>query len=227
MHKAIMMAVAALAVASTSRAVDLKEDAAIKAQFEKLQKAFNAADAKGVAALFADDGDLINPAGQYAKGKLEIEKLAAQDLANIIAGGTSTFTIRDWRFIGNSKDTVLVNATHDFKGGKGPMPEGQVLVTTVMVRRAGQWMVIAARPMVPVKPPSSGAAPAAPGTTKADPTPATPATPAVPAGAAAPAPAPAATPAASAPAAPATPVTPAAAATAPATPATPAVPATK
>lgn len=218
MHKAIMM-LAGLAMATAAQAVDLKEDAAIKLQFEKLQKAFNANDAKGIAALFAEDGDLINPAGQYAKGKAEIEKLAAQDLAAIIAGGTSTFTIRDWRFLGNGKDLVLVNATHDVKGGKGPMPEGRVLLTTVMARRAGQWMCVAARPMVPVKPPAGAAA-----VTPAPAASAAPATPAAPAAAPA-----AASASSSTPAVPATPATPAAtsaapAAVSPSVPATPAAP---
>ncbi len=179
MYKAIMM-VAGLVLASAAGAVDLKDDAALKAQFEKLQKAFNATDAKGVAVLFSDDGDVINPVGLYAKGRAEIEKLVMGDFERL-AGATSTFAITDWRYIGEGKNLVLINGTHEFKGGKGAMPEGKVLLTTIMAKRAGQWMCIAARPMVPVRPPADApkpvAAPAPSATTSVEPV----AAPAVPA----------------------------------------------
>lgn len=158
--KKLMLAVMCGVLSTSVQAADLKTETAIKAQFAALEKAFNAGDAKGIAALFAEDGDLYNPGGVYASGRADIEKVAAGDLAHIIAGGTSTFTVLNWRSIG--KDLVLANATHDFKGSKGPMAEGHVIVTTVFAKRAGQWLCIAARPFVPMTPPAAPAtAPAA------------------------------------------------------------------
>ncbi len=158
--KKLALAVVAVVVASAAFAAD---DVAIKKQFEALSAAFTAKDAKAVAALFAEDGDLINPSGVYAKGRADIEKVAASDIEHFLSKGVNTFTVTDIRML--RSDIAIVNATHVVSGIKGPdgsaQPDLKVLVTVVDVKKGGKWLALAARPMIPFVPPAPAAAPAA------------------------------------------------------------------
>lgn len=150
-------------IAASAFAADMsKDEAAIKADFETVATAFNKADVKLFSSVIADDVDLVNPAGVYAKGRAEVEKLFQSDAEHIIAGGTTTMNVTGIRFV--KADLAIVNAEHSWTGSKGPMPEGKVLVTAVTQKVKGKWLAIAIRPMVPVKPPAAptAAATAAP-----------------------------------------------------------------
>jgi len=157
--KQLTLAVVATVIAASAFAAD---DAGIKKQFEALSAAFTAKDAKAVAALFAEDGDLINPSGVYAKGRADVEKVAAADIQNFLGRGVNTFTISDIRMV--KSDVAIVTGTHTVSGIKGPdgnpAPDMKVLVTVVDVKKGGKWLAAAARPMIPFVPPTA-AAPAA------------------------------------------------------------------
>ena len=57
-----------------STAARAADDQAIKDRVTEFQEAWNKDDTKAMAALWADDGTLINPVGTFAQGPADIEK---------------------------------------------------------------------------------------------------------------------------------------------------------
>ena len=153
MNKLILSATLAL---STACFVANKGEDALRKRISDFQEAFNKHDAKAAAEFFAEDGDLINPMGVTGRGRAEVEKVVAGDLANFIRDGKTTFTITNIRFV--KSDVAVVDMTHEVSGVHGPdgkeMPAMKVLVTGVAVMKKDMWWWVAARPMVPFTPPA-------------------------------------------------------------------------
>lgn len=160
--KKIMFALAALVIAVPTLAkptteINAQDGKAIRARFQDLQKTFNAKDNKAFAALFSEDGDIIDPAGISGKGRPAIEKVVQGDMDHFLMDGKSTFLVTGVRFL--KPDVAIVNATHQVTGITGPdgkkMPPMKVLVTCVMEKEGDVWYFAAARPMVPVMAPAA------------------------------------------------------------------------
>ena len=146
------------------------EEAAVNKRLNDFQAAWDKKDPKAVAAFWAEDGDLVNPMGISATGPAAIEKVVAGDMMNILRDGKTKFTVTKLRF--PKPDVVIVDMTHEISGVHGPngmaMPPMKLLVTGVAMKKAGHWMWLAARPMVPFIPPAppAASAPAAPAPAK-------------------------------------------------------------
>lgn len=145
----------ALALAlSTSVAASPTDD--VNGILKSLEAAFNKGDAKAAAALFADDADVINPAGVPGKGRAGIEKVIATDLATILKGTTHTFTTETVRELG--ANVMLVDAKHEAQNMKmpdGKLQTGKLHVTFVVTKsKLGKLQIAAARPYMFVPPPA-------------------------------------------------------------------------
>jgi uncharacterized protein (TIGR02246 family) len=120
----------------------------INALFQKLTDDFNRGDAKAAAALFAPDADLINPRGVEGKGRTELEKIMATDLATLLKGATNKFTVNTTRQL--APNVWLVDGTHEAQNMK--MPDGKIgtgkihIVTIVTKAPDGKMQIAAARP---------------------------------------------------------------------------------
>jgi uncharacterized protein (TIGR02246 family) len=141
--------VAAVAAATSvpAQAAEAAEKAAIERLSSDFAAAWNAHDAKRMAAVWAEDGDLINPFGQNAHGRADIEKFFAAEQAGAMKGTTytieSTFfreldptcAISDWE--------AVVNGMMD-PSGKA-MPPFRHHVFSVYVQKGGHWHATAVR----------------------------------------------------------------------------------
>jgi uncharacterized protein (TIGR02246 family) len=131
-----------------------KDEAAIRKVFADFAEAWSKDDAKSMAAMWAEGGDVINPQGHKATGRADVEKLFADEHATIFKGSHISFTAGTIRFV---KPDVAVFTTdyavRDAHGPDGsPMATGGI-VTSVMVKKGEKWMTFSARPMVPLPPP--------------------------------------------------------------------------
>jgi uncharacterized protein (TIGR02246 family) len=132
------------------------EDAAILKVHQDFAASWNKHDYKAMAAIFADDADLINPIGRVAKGKAEIEKLYMDE---------QTTGFRGSRFTSDCKagvrvvkpDVAVVTCAFEVTDAKLPdgnrMPPLKGLYTATMIKVNTKWRVVAGRPMIPFAPP--------------------------------------------------------------------------
>lgn len=141
----VAMLLALTAFATTARAAD--EDQGIKDRLAEFAAAWNQHDPKALAAVWAEDGDLINPAGRHAKGRQEVEQLFSDEQEGIFKGTSFQITVESVRMLPG--DIALVDANWKITAAPGagqqpPMPDGHVFM--VMHRESGKWMVVSGRP---------------------------------------------------------------------------------
>jgi uncharacterized protein (TIGR02246 family) len=117
------------------------DEKAIRATADDFVKAFNAADAKAVAALWAPDAEYTDESGQEYQGRAAIEKLYA-DLFKDHPGATMTVTVESVRFLG--PDTAVEKGIAKVKQ---PSPEGTTgaRYSVVHAKRDGKWTMVVAR----------------------------------------------------------------------------------
>ena len=127
----------------------------VNALLKTLGDNINKRDAKAIAAMFADDGDLISPAGVAAKNHADAEKVLSGDINGILKGTTSKFTADSVREVGAG--AWLVDATHEaanMKGPDGKTMTGKLHVVFVLTKnKANKLQFSAARPYMFLPPP--------------------------------------------------------------------------
>jgi uncharacterized protein (TIGR02246 family) len=143
-----------------------KEDDAIKKVADDFSAAWGKPDAaKKMAAMFADDGDLVNPMGEEADGKAAVEKLFEREQGTMFKGSTLVLTVGKVRML--KPDVALGEGTWELTGVH--TPDGKTMnqkgmFSIVLVKAKGKWWISALRPMspppMPPKPPTPPAAPA-------------------------------------------------------------------
>ena len=120
----------------------------IKDRLKEFESAWNKGDTAAMAAVWADDGTLINPVGVFAKGREEMVKVFVQEHAGRFKG--STYENRDVKFQWLSAEVAIVDLTANITGVKGPdgaaAPDYPHHVTWVFMKKDGKWMAAAARP---------------------------------------------------------------------------------
>jgi uncharacterized protein (TIGR02246 family) len=121
-------------VANPAQAADEK---AIRQASADLMKAFNAGDAKAVAAQWTPDGDFMDVQGEVYRGRDAIEKLYTTQFA-LAKGGKLEVTIDSIRFVG--KDTALEKGTAHARPGAG-RAAATTRFTAVRVKRDGKWLL--------------------------------------------------------------------------------------
>lgn len=130
----------------------------VNALLKTVSDGMNKGDAKAAAAAWADDGDLINPAGVVGKGHAGVEKVLAGDIATILKGTTSKFTVETTRDLGNG--IWLVDATHEAQNMTGPDGKkmtGKLHVAIVLTTSKDKKLqVAAARPYMYMPAPPAG-----------------------------------------------------------------------
>lgn len=116
--------------------------------------AWNSHDPKALASFFAEDGDLINPAGRAAFGRKEIEALFADDHSKASSASVMSQTVTRVRML-TPEFVVTTNQCH-LTGMRLPNDQTttvDAIATMVLKNEGGGWRIVSARPMVPVSPP--------------------------------------------------------------------------
>jgi uncharacterized protein (TIGR02246 family) len=152
--------IAALVLAAGGAAADERPKTDDQRALVKLEDDFAAAwnkgDAKAMAALWEDDGDLVNPAGRVAHGRAEIEKLFVADQTGPFKDTRFTITCPATGIRMVKSDVAVVDCSWEVAAAKDaagqPRPALKGLSAGVAVKSAGRWRWVAGRAMVPLPP---------------------------------------------------------------------------
>ena len=104
--------------------------------------AWNRHDAKAYAALFTEDGDVVNVLGWWWKGRSEIQRKLAAGFAFVFKDSQLTVTDVDVRFI--NPNVAVAHTLWTMTGAKVPpgMPEPRVgIQLQVLQKQHGKWLI--------------------------------------------------------------------------------------
>jgi len=130
-----------------------QDEQAIRALATEYVAAWNRNDSRALAACFAADGDLINPSGQVARGRTEVERILNEEQNGQFKGSRISMPQRHLHFL---KPDVAI-ADYDFEIARVRGAEGKESAmrghTSAVLRKDGdKWLIVAARPMIPAQP---------------------------------------------------------------------------
>jgi uncharacterized protein (TIGR02246 family) len=151
MRKVILIVLAVGSIASLAVAASEKggSEAQVRARSQEFVASWNRHDPKAMAGVWASDGDLINPFGRMAKGRNEVEKLLTEEQSGVMKG--TTFTVMDMTVRMLKPDVALAEWDIEIAGmhapDGSPIPTQKMHVNNVMVKKAGEWWTVAARPV--------------------------------------------------------------------------------
>ena len=122
----------------------------IKDRLQEFQSAWNKDDTTAMAAVWADDGSLINPVGVFAQGRDEIVKVFVQEHASPGPFKATKYATSDVKFQWVTPDVAVVDVSANISGIRGAdgaaAPDYTHHVVWVFVKKGGKWMAAAARP---------------------------------------------------------------------------------
>ena len=136
----VMMAYHASALGS-DRARDESEIRQLQA---RQQDAWNRHDAKAYAALFTDDGDVVNVVGWWWKGRREIERQLTAAYAVVFRESRLTITDVEVRFL--ARDVAVAHVRWTMAGARTPssIPEPRQGIQIQVLHKGGDIWRIAA-----------------------------------------------------------------------------------
>ena len=133
----------------TARALAADEQP-IKDRLQEFQSAWNKDDTTAMAAVWADDGSLINPVGVFAQGRDEIVKVFVKEHTSPGPFKATKYSTSDVKFQWVTPDVAVVDVSANIAGIRGS--DGAAAqdyahhVVWVFVKKDGKWMAAAARP---------------------------------------------------------------------------------
>lgn len=141
-HLAMAVTVAVAIVAfGTDRHAD---EGAIRQLQARQQDAWNRHDAKAYAALFTDDGDVVNVVGWWWKGPREIERQLTAAYAVAFRDSRLTIVDTEVRFVAG--DVAIAHVRWTMEGAKTPPPipePRQGIQMQVLQKRGSVWRIAA------------------------------------------------------------------------------------
>ena len=161
---ALLTSMAGVAYAASPSA----EEAAIRAQTTSWEKAYNSADAKALAALYADDALLLPPGVAGARGRAAIQEFFAKDVAASKAAG-AVFTLNPKTDVGVSRNMGWESGTYKVTVKGAVVETGKFL--SVSRKQNGKWLYIRDTWNADAPPAPAAAAPTAPPAPAAPPAP--------------------------------------------------------
>jgi uncharacterized protein (TIGR02246 family) len=117
------------------------DEAAIRANVAAFVKAYNAGDAKAVAALFMPDGQIVDKDGDTSEGRAAIEQ-TFKDLFTAARQKRLEVSVESIRFIGPDLAVETGSTKETPAPGETPEYEGY---TVLHVKRDGKWLMALAR----------------------------------------------------------------------------------
>ena len=148
--KTILLTVLTLAIFALPVIAKEPSDSAIRATDQVFATAWNAHDAKAMAATWSKDGDLVNPFGRAAKGRTNIEALITDEHSVAFKHSIYTPGPMSIRFIQPTiavaeSDTVISGIVNTDGTSAPPM---NVHIMRVVQKINGKWLTVTARPVI-------------------------------------------------------------------------------
>jgi uncharacterized protein (TIGR02246 family) len=149
---------AAQALAQSATAAGGGDDAAIRQIAVDYAAAWTAHDARAMAALWTDDGDLVNPLGKLAEGRRAVEKMFAIEHMTYMKATRLKTEVKSIKFVSDS--VAVLDAEATLSGVRDPdgnliQPQKHAFFA-VLVKSGTSWAIASARLIVYVPPPPEG-----------------------------------------------------------------------
>jgi|SRR6516162_2977156 len=132
-------------ISGTAGADQKGDDAAIRDVVQsRQQQAWNQHDAKAYAALFAENGDVVNVVGWWWRSRKEIENKLSDAFAFAFRESTLTITEADVRFL--TSEIAVAHTRWTMSGARTPptIPEPRAGIQTLVLQKlGGNWMIAA------------------------------------------------------------------------------------
>ena len=132
---------------------DEVNETTIRALYVAFADAWNKHDTAALAAMWALDGDHIEPDGRHADGRGAILDLLTKQHGSVFKTTVLTLGIDDVWFI--TGDVALVDGTYAISGivapDGTPIPPRKGLITSVLMNEGGKWWIAASRLMIPAE----------------------------------------------------------------------------
>ena len=116
------------------------EHEAVLAAFETMSDVWAVQDAARFAACYAGDATVIGP-GIYLQGKDDINRSMAAAFAGPLKDSIRPHSAHSVRFLSGDIAVVVTGSATLFPGEAQAPPERQHLVTWILTRRDGRWLV--------------------------------------------------------------------------------------
>ena len=113
---------------------------AVLATFKTMSDAWALMDAAQFAACYADDATVIGP-GIFLRGKDGISGSMAAAFAGPLKGSRRPHSAQSVRFLSGDTAVVVTESATIFPGEAEAPPDRQHLVTWILTRHDGQWLV--------------------------------------------------------------------------------------
>ena len=121
-----------------------RDESEIRQLQARQQDAWNRHDAKVYAALFSEDGDVVNVVGWWWKGRREIERQLQAAYAVVFRDSRLTITDVEVRFL--ARDVAIAHVRWTMEGARTPpsIPEPrQGIQIQVLQKRNAAWRIVA------------------------------------------------------------------------------------
>jgi len=128
----------------TCSAGEAADEAAIRQLEMQQQEAWNRHDAKAYADLFTEDGDCVNVAGLWWKGRPEIEKRLTDAYAFVFR--ESALTVREVKVKFLNAEFAVAHVRWTMTGARTPhgLPKPQQgIQTQLLQKQTGKWLIAA------------------------------------------------------------------------------------
>lgn len=113
---------------------------AVLATFKTMSDAWSLMDAARFAACYADDATVIGP-GIYLRGKDDIDRSMAIAFAGPLKDSLRPHSAQSVRFLSGDTAVVVTESATILPGEAEAPPDLQHLVTWILTRHDGQWLV--------------------------------------------------------------------------------------
>jgi uncharacterized protein (TIGR02246 family) len=122
------------------------DEAAIRRVLQQHDQTRSSGDWKATANLFVEDGSTLTSAGEWRKGRAQVEKGGAAMTAGVYKGARYSTTVESVRLL--APTVALADGTFQISNfGAGQTRKGHS--TYVLVKSGDTWRIAASRSMVP------------------------------------------------------------------------------
>ena len=131
-----------------------RDEEAIRSRTNEFVAAWNQHNPQAMAKVYQDGADMINPFGRVAKSRSEIEKLFKEEHAGSLKESRMALTPEGLRTL--TPDVAVADYSFEVTGARDRSGKEISLrghLTLVLQKQADQWLVAAARPMIPLPDP--------------------------------------------------------------------------
>lgn len=153
---AVSMLVPASGIAQVNRggpASDVQSEKAVRELYDRFVADWNRHDAAALGAMYAIDGDHIEPDGNHVDGRDEVTLLLKRQHESAFKQTRLMLNIADVWFI--TEDVALVDGGYAISGIRSPdgkeLPERRGHLTSILLREGGKWTIAASRLMIPTE----------------------------------------------------------------------------